>query len=161
MPHEVVWSWWHLMLTFDLESYVHIFSCQAILFEWLYLATSVLVWRYIFRISRSRYSFKVKVTAVENGSMQVENYWSGLIGISVMITLKVIWSFWHFHLEIHFRLISVQAASSQFLNLAASFSVWRYSFRISRSSLSLNTMGLISRTALQCLGHLWVWTPWG
>jgi len=55
---EVVESWWHLTLTFDLESYLRIFLIQAIPFEWLYLATSFLVWSYIFRISRSQLSFK-------------------------------------------------------------------------------------------------------
>jgi len=62
------------------------FIIRAIPVEWLYLATSFSVWRYIFRISRPRFSFKVK------------NYWSkncwSVIGISVTIT------FWHFDFDL-------------------------------------------------------------
>jgi len=57
---EVVGSWWHLTLTYDLESYFRIFSAQTIPLQWLELETSFLVWRYIFRISMSRFSFKVQ-----------------------------------------------------------------------------------------------------
>jgi len=56
---KVLKCWWHLTLTFDLESYFCIFLIQAIPFERLYLANSFSVWRYIFRISRSRFSVKV------------------------------------------------------------------------------------------------------
>jgi len=52
-------SGWKLM-TFDFESYFRIFLIQAIPFEWLDLATSFLVWRYILRISASPPMFKVK-----------------------------------------------------------------------------------------------------
>jgi len=41
------------LVTFDLDSHFHIFLIQAIPVEWLYLATSFFVWRYIFKISRS------------------------------------------------------------------------------------------------------------
>jgi len=50
------------MVTFDLEleSYFRTFSSQAIYSEWLNPpATSSSFWRYIFRISRSRSSFKI------------------------------------------------------------------------------------------------------
>jgi len=51
---------WNLVaLTFDRESYFCTSSTQAIYFEWLGLVTLFSVWRYIFRISRSRSSFKV------------------------------------------------------------------------------------------------------
>jgi len=44
---------------FDLLSYFHPFAIQPVYFEWLDLATSFLIWRYIFRISTSWFSFKV------------------------------------------------------------------------------------------------------
>jgi len=47
------------LVTFDFDSYFGTFSIRAIYFEWLDLATSFSVRRYIFRISRSRFSFKV------------------------------------------------------------------------------------------------------
>jgi len=43
---EVLGSWWHLTLTFDLESYFCTFSTQAIPLQWLDLATSFSIWRY-------------------------------------------------------------------------------------------------------------------
>jgi len=99
---EVVESWWHLTLTFDLYSYFHIFPAQAIPFEWLYLATSFLVWRCIFRISRSQFSFKVMSSRSRSWqrkscSVQLKNYRSGWTGI-ITIMLKVIRDFWHFDL---------------------------------------------------------------
>jgi len=67
----------NLTLTFDLESYFRIFSIQAITFEWLDLATSFSVWRYIFRISRSHSSFKfmglkVSVTATKTTGRKLQ-----------------------------------------------------------------------------------------
>jgi len=52
-------SWWHLTFTFDLESYFCTLSIQATYYEWLDLAISFSVWRYIFRISRSWFSFEI------------------------------------------------------------------------------------------------------
>jgi len=46
------WKLVTLTVTFGLESYLRTFSIQAIYFEWLDLATSFLVWRYIFRIPK-------------------------------------------------------------------------------------------------------------
>jgi len=66
-------SGWKLV-TFDLDLWpwelFSYFSAQAVPFEWLYLATSFLALWYNFRISRSRFSFKVlgprsKYTAVQ------------------------------------------------------------------------------------------------
>jgi len=74
-------------VTFDLalwprESYFRICSVQAIPFEWLYLATSFSVRRFIFKISRSRFSFKVigpksKSPQRKSGRVQLKKlYWS-------------------------------------------------------------------------------------
>jgi len=57
-------SIWKLVtFDLDLESYFRIFPAHAIPF-----ATSFLVWRYIFRISRSLFSFKVMVQGQGHGS---------------------------------------------------------------------------------------------
>jgi len=53
----------------------------AIYFGWLYLANSFSVWRYMFRISRSQFSFKVMAPMSrsqqrKSGSVQLKNYWS-------------------------------------------------------------------------------------
>jgi len=92
-------GWW--LVTFDLESYFCIFLIQGIYFEWLYLATLFSVWRHIFRISRSRFNFKVmgpRSKQWKSGSMQLNNYWPEIAGawirISVTIMLEVIWCFW-------------------------------------------------------------------
>jgi len=56
---------WHLTLTFDLGRYFRLFSFAVHMssaigsFECLSIATSLSVWRYIVRISRSPLSFKV------------------------------------------------------------------------------------------------------
>jgi len=97
-------SGWKLV-TFDLDlwtCYFRIFLIQAIPFEWLYLATLFSVCRYICRISRPRFSFKIM--GPRSRSQQhvtqkplVGNFW-GLIRISATIMLEVIQSFWHFDL---------------------------------------------------------------
>jgi len=51
-------TFWHWPLN-DLETYFHTFSIQALSFECVKIAALFLVWRYIFRISRSPSSFKV------------------------------------------------------------------------------------------------------
>jgi len=93
-----LWPW-------ELWSYFRIFPAQVIPFEWLYLANSFLVWGYIFRTSRSWFSFKVMIQGQGHGSAKavacksnllVANCW-GLIGISVTTTLEVIRSFWQGH----------------------------------------------------------------
>jgi len=93
-------DWKLVTLTFDLESYFRSFSIQAICFEWLDLATSFSVWKHIFKISRSQFSFKVMVQGqgyggekaiASNSKILAGNCWD-LIGISVTIMLEVIWS---------------------------------------------------------------------
>jgi len=82
MPHGERWvfgSWWHLI--FDLENYFRIFLIQAIPFKWLYLATSFSVWRFILKIFKSGFSFKVmgprsRSRQRKSGSVQLKNYWS-------------------------------------------------------------------------------------
>jgi len=78
-------SWKYLTLTFDLESCFRTFFIQAICFEWLYLADSFSVWRYSFRISRSRFSFEVMSSRSRSrqwnsSSMQLNNYRSETAG---------------------------------------------------------------------------------
>jgi len=73
------------LMTVHLGSYFRIFLIQAIPFEWLDLATSFSVWRYIFKISRPQFSFKVMVprsTSRErkSGSVQLKNYWAEIAG---------------------------------------------------------------------------------
>jgi len=88
MPRGGCWvfeSWWHMTLTFDLESYFHTFPAQAIPFAWLYLATSFLMWWYIFKMSRSRFSFKVmgprsRSRQHKSCSMQLKSCWSETAG---------------------------------------------------------------------------------
>jgi len=63
-------------LAFDLESYSCTSSFQAVYFEWLDIATSFSVWRYIFRILKSQLSFKVmglisRSQLQNSGSVQV------------------------------------------------------------------------------------------
>jgi len=104
---EVFGSWWHLTLTFDLESYFSIFLIQAIPFKWLYLATSFSVWRYIFRISRSLFRFKVmglrsRSRQWKSGSLQIKNYLSEMLGLyicydNVRSNLELL-TFWSWHL---------------------------------------------------------------
>jgi len=65
---------------FYLESYFHIFLIHAIRFEWLYIATSFLVWTYIFGISRSRFSFKFMGPRSRSHQQKSENYWSEVAG---------------------------------------------------------------------------------
>jgi len=47
------------LVTFDLDSYFHFLLNHAMPFKWLYLATSLSVRRYTFRISRPWYGTKV------------------------------------------------------------------------------------------------------
>jgi len=93
------------LATFDLEIYFRTFSIQAIYFERLDLA----VWRYIFRISRSQFTFKVmcpwwRSWRRKSGSIHLKKLLArncrGLSGISVTITLEVLQSFWHFNLDL-------------------------------------------------------------
>jgi len=69
---ELVESRWHLTLTFDLwpSKLLFLFLISDIHFEWLYLATSFSWRRYIFRISRSGFSFKVMVTRSRSRSQK-------------------------------------------------------------------------------------------
>jgi len=90
---EVVKSWWHSTLTFDLESYFRIFSAQA--FEWLYLATLFSVWRYVFIHLHGSVSGSM-VQCQGHGSNKavarnsIKNYW-----------LEIAWVwFWHFDLDV-------------------------------------------------------------
>jgi len=58
MSHD----WKLVTFDFDLwprELFLYFFSARAIPFERLYLATSFSVWRYVFRIFRSEFTFKV------------------------------------------------------------------------------------------------------
>jgi len=79
-------SAWKL-ITFDLDLWPWefvFFEIQAIPFECLDLATSFSVWRYIFKISRSRFSFKVMVPRSRSrerisGGMQLKNYLSEIV----------------------------------------------------------------------------------
>jgi len=77
-------SRWKLMAS-DLDSFFVFFPPQAILYEWLYLATSFSVRWYIFRISRSRFSFKVigprsRSQQWKSSSVQLKNYWLEIAG---------------------------------------------------------------------------------
>jgi len=143
--------------TFDLGSYFCTFSIQAIYFEWLDPATSISVWRHVFWISRSHFSFKdmgpgqghssekavtcnskttVQKLLASDRNICCDNAQSN----SELLTLR------HFYI-----FFSIQALSFECLKLAASFSVWGYVFRISRSPSSFKVMGLVSRWQLQTL----------
>jgi len=98
-------SVWKLV-TFDLDFWPwhSYFSNSCYIFRVALPSNFILVGIYIFRISRSQLSFKVKVTAAKKRlratqKLLVGNCWD-LIGISVTITLEVIWSFRHFDLDL-------------------------------------------------------------
>jgi len=130
---EVVGSWWRL--TFDLGLFWY-FSNSGYTF-WMAWPSNFI---FSLEIHLENIAFKVIATMSrsrerKSGSMQLKNYWYncwGLIGICVMITLEVIWSFWHFDLDLWpwdiFIFFWIQALSFEFLKLAAS--VWRYVFII-------------------------------
>jgi len=59
MTLKVIWNFDILTWTFDLETYLHIFSIQALIFECLQLTASFSVWGYIFWISSSPSRYKV------------------------------------------------------------------------------------------------------
>jgi len=70
------------LATFDLDLNIESCLCtpRAIYFEWLDIATSFSVWRYIFRLSRSGFSFRVmgsrsRSRQWKSDSVQFKNYW--------------------------------------------------------------------------------------
>jgi len=148
---EVIGSWWHLTFTLDPESYFRIFPAQAIPFEWLYRATLFLVWWYIFTIPRSQFSFKVmgsrsrsrQCKAVVCNSKTTGRKLPGL-GQNICRSNSELLTFWPWPLT-YLRIFPIQVLNEH-LKLAASFSVWRYIFRISRPPSSSKVMGLISRS---------------
>jgi len=82
---EVYHSWWLMILTCDFESCFCTFWIQAASFEWLDPATSFSIWRYIFRISRWRFSFEViclrsRSLWRKSSCIQLKNYWSEIAG---------------------------------------------------------------------------------
>jgi len=81
---EVVGRRWHLTLTLSFENYFRTFLIQAIPFQ-RHVATLCSVQRYIFRIFRSRFSFKVmgltsRSRQRKSGSVHLKNYWSKIAG---------------------------------------------------------------------------------
>jgi len=82
-----IWPW---LLTFDLDSSFRIFPAQSIRFQWLCLSASIFVWKHIFRISRSWFSFKVidpesRSLQRKSSSVQLRNYWS-----------ETVWVWWEY-----------------------------------------------------------------
>jgi len=69
------------LVTFDPESYFRPFSFQHVYFEWLDLATSFSVWRYIFRVSRSRFSVKVMGPRSRSQQCATQNYLLEIAGL--------------------------------------------------------------------------------
>jgi len=129
-------------VTFDLdiwpwELFSYFFLIWAILFEWLYLATSFSVWKYIFGISGSNFSFKVMGLSSRSRQQKFENYWSEIAAAwleyrsnselltfaSIMVN-KAVYIF-DLALETYFHIFWVQLGFKS-LKLAALFSVWRY-----------------------------------
>jgi len=115
------------------------FSAQAIPFEFLYLATSFLVWWYIFRISRSQFCFKVMGPRSRSWLQKAvacneKNRSQTLLELDGNICYDNARS---------------NCSSSKFecLKLAASVSVWRYIFRIFRtlSSFKVNLMVAVAK----------------
>jgi len=83
---KVIQSWWHLSLTFNLDNYFRAFLISAICFKYIYIATLFSVRRYIFRISKSEFSFKVmgskpKSRQRKSGSMQLKTTRWKLLGL--------------------------------------------------------------------------------
>jgi len=165
----VVGSWWHLTLTFDLESYFRIF------FNLGYSFRTALRGNVIFgmEIQLTRSLKVINLTSRsrqwQGGSLQSkttgQNY-LGLIGMSVTITLEAVRSFWHFDLDlwpwdVSLYFSSIQALSFECLKLAVSLSAWRYIFRISRSPSCFKVMKLISRSRSQNSGCAQVCAPFG
>jgi len=168
-------------LTFDLESYFDIFLIPGIPFEWLCLAASFLVGRYIFRISRSHFSLKVmglrsRSRQRKSGSMQLKNYWTEITGAgseyfydNARSTSELL-TFWPWPLTLrHIFVFLIQAVSFECLMLAASFLVWGYSLeypghlRVSRSwglchgckTAAARRFVLSSDTAVRVAASVW------
>jgi len=145
------------LVTFDFESCFRIFLIQAIHFEWLYLATSFSVWRYIFRISKSWFSFKVIIKGQGHGKEKAVTCNSKTTGRKVLgrdrnncydnsWSNSELLTFWPWPLTFRYIFVGLfpefKLLSFEFLKqLAASFSVWRYILKIYRSLSSFNVMG--------------------
>jgi len=149
MPDWVI----HLTLTFDLESYIRTFSIQDIYFEWPDLTPLFSVWKCIFRISRSRFSFQVmglrsRSLQRENGSVQLEKFWWKDRNICYEnarsnLELLTLWP-WPLILRHNFVFFKIQALCFECLKITASFSENR------RFTYLLQCEG----TSLEYLGHL-------
>jgi len=63
----------------------------------------------------------------------LENCWSEIVAICLMVNARSAWKLVTFDLESYFRSLSIQAVYCEWLDLAAPFLVWRYIFRISKS----------------------------
>jgi len=109
----------------------------------------------------SQFSFKVmgprsKSRQWKSSSVQLKNYWPEIDGLdqnicyhNALSNLEFL-TFWRWLSTLrHFRINSIQSLSSECLQLAVSFSVWGYIFRISRSPnspSSFKVTGLMSRS---------------
>jgi len=121
---EVVRSWWHLTLSFDLELFSYFFSSYIF---WMAWHSSFIVCLHIFRISMSQFSFKVmglrsRSQQQKSGSVQLKNYWSEIAGAWLEYLLRYAWSnselltFWSW--PVTFRHI--------FIFLSSSFKFWMH-----------------------------------
>jgi len=149
------------ILTFDLEIFSY-FSIQALSFESFKLAASISVWGYIFRMFWSPSSFKViglisRSQKQNSGNAQV---CAALRHSSIIVCYKSLsvnlcvrdYKFrspavqfsdilLHKRMTVNCRQPSKSNLSFECLKLAASFSVWGYVCRISRSPWSWRFMG--------------------
>jgi len=152
------------LVTFD-ESYIRIFPAQAILLEWLYLATSFLVRWYIFRISRSGSVSRSSAQGQGHRSAKAVACYSKTTGWKPLRLDRNICydnarsnskllTFWPWPLTLRHNFHIFSNSSFECLKLRASFSVWWYIFRISKSPASFEVTGLISRSRLENSGSL-------
>jgi len=119
------------------------FPVHALLFEWLDLATSFIVWRYIFRISRTHSSFKVMGSSQGHSCEKAVTCDSKNTGEKLM-ELDHSMCYDNTRSDLEFLTFDLWPIF-QFKFWAASSLMWRYIISINVSPSRFDVMGLISR----------------
>jgi len=159
-------SWWHCIWPLTLRAFFELFQFR------LYLLTSFSVRRYIFRILRSWFCFKVMVQgqghgnkkAIARNSKTTVRKFPGLDRNICYDNARINLELWHFDLDLWPRDVlsyfSIQAPRFECFNPAVLISVRRgTSLEYLGSPSSLKVMGLTSRSRLQNSGSTQVCAP--